>query len=242
MTTRPCLVVGASGNIGEAIAHKLIEGGRQVALTHSPRSAPASSLSDITGKGRWYAVDVRESSAVNALVAAVERDFGAAPDLVYCAGVTNDSAISLITDEKWDSVIGTNLSGAFYFVRALARQLMVTGNGRIILIGSVAGSRGNAGQLSYCASKGALEAMCRVIALELGRFGGTCNVVSPGATEGRMLEQIPAAAKENFRKAIPLRRFGKPAEVAELVAFLLGEEGQYITGQTIQIDGGMTAV
>lgn len=241
MTQRPCLIVGASGNIGEGIAQKLIAEGRPVALTHSLNSKPAESLADIEGKGRWYAVDVQNSASVNELVASVEKDFGAAPDLVYCAGVTKDASISRITDEVWDSVIGINLTGAFYFVRALCRPLMAVGNGRIVLIGSVAGSKGNVGQLSYSATKGGLEAMCRVIALEMGRFGATCNVVAPGAIEGRMTDAIPPAAVEQFKKATPLRRFGKPGEVAALVSFLLSEEGQYITGQSIKIDGGMTA-
>lgn len=241
MNQRPCLIVGASGNIGEAVAHKLIAEGRQVALTHSPRSQPVESLADIEGKGRWYAVDVQSSTAINELIASIQSDFGSAPDLVYCAGVTKDASISRITDEVWDSVIGTNMSGAFYCVRALCMPLMTAGNGRIILIGSVTGSKGNVGQLSYAATKGALESMCRVIAMEMGRFGTTCNVVAPGAIEGRMTDAIPAAAMEQFKKATPLRRFGKPDEVAALVSFLLSEEGQYITGQSIKIDGGMTA-
>lgn len=242
MSIRPCLIIGASGNLGEAIAHKLIGEGRPVALTHSPRSAPAPSLVDIGEKGRWYAVDVRDSSSINTLIADVQKDFKAAPDLVYAAGVTKDSGLSLITDETWDSVIATNLSGAFYAVRALSRPLMMTGNGRIILIGSITASKGNAGQLSYAATKGAMESMCRVIALELGRFGTTCNVVAPGAIDSRMLEKIPAPAIEAFKKAAPLRRLGKPEEVAALVSFLLGEDGQYITGQSIYIDGGLSAV
>ena len=242
MALRPCLIIGASGDIGTAIAHKLLQEDYPLALTHSPGSAPAASLADMEGKGRWYAVNVRDSKSVNSLVAAVEKDFGATPDLVYCAGVTKDSSLSLITDEMWDTVLGTNLSGAFYCARALCRSLMATGNGRIVFIGSVAGSKGNTGQLSYSATKGGLESMCRVIALEMGRFGTTCNVVSPGAIESRMIAGIPADAAEKFKKATPLRRFGKPSEVAALVHFLLGEDGRYITGQTIQIDGGLTAV
>lgn len=242
MALRPCLITGASGDIGTAIAHRLIQEGYPVALTHSLHSAPSASLADIEGKGKWYAVDVRDPKSVNELVASVEKDFGATPDLVYCAGVTKDSSISMISDETWNTVVGTNLSGAFYCVRALCRSLMATGNGRIILIGSVAGSKGNPGQLSYSATKGGLESMCRVIALEMGRFGTTCNVVSPGAIEGRMIAAIPADSAEKFKKATPLRRFGKPFEVAALVHFLLSEDGRYITGQTIQIDGGLTAV
>ena len=242
MSTRPCLIIGASGNIGEAIAHKLIGEGRPVALTHSSNSAPAPSLVDIEGKGKWYGVDVRDPKAINKLVADVQKDFKATPDLVYSAGVTKDSGLSLISDETWDAVIGINLSGAFYAARALSRQLMMVENGRIIFIGSVSANKGNAGQLSYAATKGALESMCRVIALELGRFGVTCNVVAPGAIDSRMLNKLPESGIEQFKKSIPLRRLGKTDEVAALVSFLLSDDGQYVTGQSIYIDGGLTAV
>jgi Dehydrogenases with different specificities (related to short-chain alcohol dehydrogenases) len=242
MVTRPCLIIGASGDIGEAIAHKLIGNGRPVALTHSPRSGPTASLADIGDKGKWYAVDVRDAKSINQLVADVQKDFKQPPDLVYSAGITKDAGLSLISDETWDAVIATNLSGAFYAARALSKPLMATGNGRIIFMGSVTAAKGNAGQLSYAATKGALESMCRVIAKELGRFGVTCNVVAPGAIDSRMLNDIPAPALDAFKKNIPLRRLGKTDEVASLVSFLLSEEGQYVTGQSIYIDGGLTAV
>ena len=242
MVTRPCLIIGASGDIGLAIAHKLIGNGIPVALTHSPRSGPAASLADIGDKGKWYAVDVQDAKSVNQLVANVQKDFKQSPNLVYTAGITRDAVLMRITDEKWDEVIATNLSGAFYAARALCRPLMEVSNGRIIFIGSVAAARGNSGQLSYAATKGALESMCRVIAMEMGRFGGTCNVVAPGAIDSRMLNEIPATLVDDFKKKIPLRRLGKTEDVASLVSFLLSEDGQYITGQSIYLDGGLTAV
>jgi 3-oxoacyl-[acyl-carrier protein] reductase len=240
MSARPCLVVGASGNIGEAIAHRLMKEGRPVALTRSGRSDPPASLADIGDKGRWYAVDVRNSAAVRETVAQVEKDFAAAPDLVYCAGIVRDKAILLMSDEDWDDVIATNLSGAFYFMRALTRALMMTGNGRMVLIGSITALIGNPGQLNYAATKGGLESMARVAAVELGRYGITCNVVAPGTVEGRMLGQLPAKALENFKKGIPAKRFAQPDEVAGLVSYLVSEESQYLTGQTIYFDGGLS--
>jgi len=119
---------------------------------------------------------------------------------------------------------------------------MVVGNGRIVLIGSVSATKGNPGQISYASAKGGMESMCRVIAAELGRFGVTCNVVSPGAIESRMVKGTPTPAVERLLKNTPLREFGKPADVAGVVNFLLSEDGRYITGQTIQVDGGMTAL
>jgi 3-oxoacyl-[acyl-carrier protein] reductase len=242
MAKRPCLIVGASGNIGEEIAVHLGARGRPLALTHSPKSTHSERIPPNGEDLRWYGVDVCNSSDVTQLVKTVEQDFGAAPDLVYCAGIVKDGSISLISDETWQAVIQTNLTGAFHFVRAVSRPLMVAGNGRIVLIGSVSATKGNPGQLSYAAAKGGMESMCRVIAVELGRFGVTCNVVSPGAIESRMVKGTPTPAVERLLKNTPLREFGKPADVAGLVDFLLSEEGRYITGQTIQVDGGMTAL
>lgn len=242
MDTRPCLIIGASGNIGEAIAHRLVKEGRPVALTHSPRTAPLASLPEADGALKWYSVDVRNSQSINELVAAVQKDFKATPDLVYAAGVTKDASLALSTDEAWDTVIGINLTGAFYAARALCRPLMMTQNGRIIFLGSVTAAVGNPGQINYAATKGAMESMCRVIAAELGRFGVTCNVVAPGAIDSRMLRELPEAGLENFKKSTPLRRLGTTGEVASLVSYILSEESQYITGQTIYIDGGLSAV
>lgn len=242
MMKRPCLIVGASGNIGEEIAVHLAASGRPLALTHSPKSTHAERIPPNGSSVRWYGVDVCDSNSVTQLVKTVEQDFGAAPDLVYCAGIVKDGSISLISDETWHSVIQTNLTGAFHFVRAISRQLMVAGNGRIVLIGSVSATKGNPGQLSYAAAKGGMESMCRVVAVELGRFGVTCNVVSPGAIESRMVKGTPTPAVERLLKNTPLREFGKPADVAGMVRFLLSEDGRYITGQTIQVDGGMTAL
>jgi NAD(P)-dependent dehydrogenase (short-subunit alcohol dehydrogenase family) len=241
MSTRCCLVVGASGVIGKAIAIELLKSGRSVAMTHSIRStAPL----DIPGDGpatKWYAVDVCNSAAVNDLVSEVERDFGSPPDLVYCVGITRDKAISLLSDDDWFQVIQTNLTGAFNFARAVSRPLMEVGNGKLIFIGSVTGAKGNPGQIAYSAAKAGLEGMCRVIAVELGRFGIRCNVVSPGVIDSKMIDVAAAASINKLVKSTPLRRTGTPVEVARLVDFLLGDGGNYITGQTIHIDGGLTA-
>ncbi|WP_051910652.1 SDR family NAD(P)-dependent oxidoreductase [Pectobacterium brasiliense] len=234
---RPCLIVGASGNIGETIAAKLSQSGRKLALIHSPRSAPTVDIPSAT----WYQVDVTDSSQVAELVAKVKHDFGSSPDLVYCAGIVRDSAISFTSDEIWHSVIDANLNGAFYFIREISKSIVTEDDGRIVLISSVSATKGNPGQLSYSATKGALESMCRVIAVELGRYGVTCNVVSPGVIESRMVKDTPPKSVEGLLKKTPLRKVGKPEDVASLVDYLLTADARYITGQIIQVDGGMTA-
>lgn len=241
MLARCCLVVGASGNIGEMIARALLRSGRSVAMTHSGRPQVLPEISEDSAKARWYAVDVCDSDAVTKLIGQVEQDFGTTPDLVYCAGITRDGAIPLLSDENWSDTIQTNLTGAFHFVRAVSKKLMLSGDGRIVLIGSVTGAKGNPGQIAYAAAKAGLEGMCRVIAVELGRFGVTCNVVSPGVIESKMVDSTPSASINKLVGGTPLRRMGKPGEVADLVDFLLGEGGKFITGQTIHIDGGITA-
>lgn len=242
-TTRPCLISGASGAIGEAIARRLIAQGRPVALTHSPNGRPFE-LNDesATAAVRWYSIDVRDSKAISELVSKVKTDFGAPADLVYSAGITGDAAIGRVSDERWHDVIDTNLSGAFYFIREMGPGLMASGNGRVVLIGSVAASKGNPGQISYAAAKGGLEALAREVAVEWGRFKVTCNVVSPGFIRSRMLDSIPAEKLTRVAHSSPLRDMGEPADVAGIVTFLLSSEGRYITGQTYQVDGGLTAM
>ncbi len=242
MSVRPCLITGASGNIGEAIALRMIKDGRAVALTHSLRGKPSELLDGDDKTIRWYPLEVRDSAAVNSVVQQVKADFGAVPDLIYCAGITGDRAIQRITDDVWDSVLETNTYGAFYALRALATDLCAAGDGRVVFIGSVSATKGNKGQLSYAASKGALEAMAREVAVEFGRFQLTCNVVSPGLIEGRMVGEVPDKNIEQFVKSSPLRQIGKPVDVANLVSLLMSAEGRYITGQTLQVDGGLTAM
>lgn len=239
---RPCIIVGAGGNIGEAIARRVMASGRKVALTHSLRSAPPPGLEHLGTDGKWYAVDVQNPASVDLMVRRVEADFGETPDLVYGAGIVMDGSAALASVESWTRVMETNLFGAFYYIRNLARPLMAAGNGRIVLIGSAAASKGTPGQLSYAAAKGALESMCRALAAELGRFGTTCNVVAPGIIEGRMIESIPKRLLDGLIRGNPLRKPGKPEDVASAVAYLLSEEAHYITGQVIRVDGGMTAV
>ncbi len=238
---RPCLITGASGNLGGAIARKLVALERSVALTHSPQGRPLEVLKS-SEQVRWYGLDVRDAHDVGEVVAQVRKDFGAAPDLVYTAGITCDRSIVRMSTEDWASVIETNLSGAHHFVRALAQDLMTAADGRIIFIGSVAASKGTPGQSNYAAAKAGVEGLTRELAVELGRYQVTVNTVSPGLIESRMIETIPKEQLRRVLKSIPLRSMGKPSDVAEVVSFLLSAAARYITGQIIQVDGGLTAM
>lgn len=237
---RPCLITGASGDIGSAIAQQLLSAGRPVALTHSPSGKPNADL-PTSRTTRWYELQARNPASIEAVIAQVKGDFGAPPDLCYCAGVPRDSLVPNITNDRWNEVLETNLFGAFYAVRALAMDLAAAGDGRIVLIGSVTASKGNPGQASYAAAKAGLEGLARVVAAEFGRHQLTCNVVSPGLIAGRMVDEIAQPQREALVRSSLLRRLGQPEDVAQLVAFLMSPAGKYITGQTIPIDGGLTA-
>jgi 3-oxoacyl-[acyl-carrier protein] reductase len=235
-------VVGATGDIGREISVALAQEGFSLALTRSTGSREKNGYFEFEPLApvHWFRTDVKDSSSVNNVVMEAQRIFGDAIDLVYCVGALRDTPIALCTDEAWHYVIDVNLTGAFYFIRAVARQMMVKQAGRIILIGSVSGKRGSVGQSGYSAAKAGLEGLCRVAAVELGRYQITVNVVSPGAIESSMMRGVRQGVVDKIMKATPMRRLGTPKNVADVVMFLLSEGGSYVSGQTILVDGGLT--
>ena len=239
------VVTGAGRGIGEAIAKRLAAEGAKIAVvsrteSNSARTADAiNALAPDTAKP--YAVDVADFDAVQKAGDQILADFGRCDILVNNAGITRDTLAMRMSSEDWDLVLQTNLKGAFNFTRAVLRAMVKQRSGRIINISSVSGLMGLAGQANYAASKAGLIGMTKSIAREIASRGITVNVVAPGFIETDMTAPIPEQLKESFVKQIPAQRFGQPDEIAAAIAFLCTTEAAYITGTTLNVDGGVTA-
>ncbi len=231
---RSAIVVGASGDIGQAVALRLNSLGYRLTLTWN-RGEP-NRLID----GQWVQVDVRDADAIRQTIARAEAAHGVPFALVYCSGIVRDRPLMLMTDELWTEVMDVNLRGAFHCIRGVSRSMMAAGRGRLVMIGSVTAQRAQAGQAAYSASKAGLEALARVTARELGRYQVTCNVVVPGAIESRMFRNTQEAVVQTAIRNTPLRRLGEPRHVASAVAYLLDDDADFVTGQTLVVDGGMS--
>jgi 3-oxoacyl-[acyl-carrier protein] reductase len=241
------LVTGASRGMGKAIALKLASLGSKVAVNYvaieDSNKVDADNLveSIIRPGGEAISVeaDVRNSEAVKAMVEQVTDKWNRIDILVNNAGINRDTLLLRMSDDAWDDVVNTNLRGAYLCTKFAIRSMIRQEWGRIINISSVAGIFGNIGQSNYAASKGGLIAFTKTVAREMGSRNITVNAVAPGFIITGMTDKLPAERKEAILSMIPLRRFGQPEDVAELVAFLASERASYITGQAITIDGGI---
>ncbi len=236
------IVTGASRGIGEAIARKFCQQGADVMLcSRSAESVAtiAESLSAEAGNARSTQADISNKADVEALVDLTVKEFGRVDILVNNAGITRDALFMRMKDEDWDAVLQTNLTGTAYCMRTVIRSMMRQRSGRIINISSVVGVTGNAGQANYAASKAGIIGLTKSVAKEAGSRGITVNAITPGFITTEMTEKIPEANQQKMLEMIPIGSFGTPEDVAETALFLASDAARYITGQAIQVDGGM---
>ncbi len=244
LSNQVALVTGASRGIGRAVALRLAEAGAHIALVSRSVDGAEKVAAELRAKhpsGRFlpFACDVSKLKDVGVVVEAVLKELGKVDILVNNAGITRDNLLLRMSEEEWDDVIATNLKGLFNFSKTVARQMLRERRGRIVNITSIVGLIGNAGQANYAASKGGVNAFTFTLARELATRGITVNAVAPGFIETDMTGAMSDEAKKVFQDKIPLGRFGRPEEIAEVVAFLCGPAAGYITGEVIRVDGGL---
>lgn len=235
------LVTGGSRGIGAAIAQKAASLGARVALTFSSREEAAEAVvRSLVGSGHLKVrMDLAQEESIESAIEQVLSHFGKLDGLVNNAGLTADQIILRMKTEDFDKVIGANLRGTFLCCRAVAKTMLKARAGSIINITSVIGQTGNAGQANYAASKAGIEALTRSIALELGARGVRANCVAPGFVQTDMTDNLTEAQKQKIIEKVPLGTIGLPADVAHAVCFLLSDESRYITGHTLNVNGGL---
>lgn len=231
MTARTVLITGGNRGIGYALAEEFIAQGHRVAVTARSGEGPAGALT--------VRADVTDGAALDVAFAEVEEKLGPIEVLVANAGITKDTLIMRMSDDEFDSVIETNLGGTFKVVKRAIKGMVKQRFGRVILISSVVGLFGSAGQVNYSSSKSALVGMARSLTRELGSRGITANVVAPGFIETDMTAALPEEQQEQYRKNIPAGRFAQPGEVAKVCAWLASDDAGYISGAVIPVDGGL---
>ena len=237
------VVTGAGRGIGKAVALRFASEGASVAVVSRTEANSQSTANEINAlkpdSARAYAVNVSDCEAVANLCSRILKDFGKIHVLVNNAGITRDRLSMRMSEEDWDTVLDTNLKGAFHFVQGLERPMMKQSYGRIVNISSVSGLIGQAGQINYSASKAGLIGLTKALAREVAGRNVTVNAVAPGFITTDMTDQLQDAVKTHVLSLIPLARFGECGDVAAAVAFIASPEAKYITGQVLTIDGGM---
>lgn len=236
------LVTGASRGIGKAIAEALVSQGATVIGTATSDKG-AQSISDYlaaagaTGKGMM--LNVTDADSIKEVLASITEEFGAVSILVNNAGITRDNLLMMMKDDQWNDIIDTNLSSIFRLSKAVLRPMMKARKGRIINIASVVGLTGNPGQTNYSAAKAGIIGFSKSLAREIGSRNITVNTVAPGFIDTDMTKALPEEQREALIKQIPLNQLGQPEDIANAVAFLASPQASYITGETINVNGGM---
>ncbi len=243
LTGKTALITGAARGIGKAIALKMASEGANVAFTDlviddNARQTEAE-IAAFGVKAKGYASNAASFTETETVVAQVKEEFGAIDILVNNAGITKDGLMLRMTEAQWDAVIAVNLKSAFNFVHACVPIMMRQRGGSIINMASVVGVHGNAGQANYAASKAGLIALAKSVAKEMGPKGIRANAIAPGFIETAMTAALSDAVREEWKKQIPLRRGGLPEDIANTALYLASDLSSYVTGQVIQVDGGM---
>lgn len=240
---KTALITGASKGIGRAIALKYADEGANIAFTYLSSVEKGEALvAELEAKGvraKGYRSDAADFKAAEELINSVVAEFGQLDILINNAGITKDNILMRMDEAMWDSVMNVKLKSVFNTVKAATRAFMKQRNGSIINLTSVVGIKGNAGQANYAASKAGIIGFTKSIALELGSRNIRSNAIAPGFIETEMTDQLDEAKVQGWRDAIPLKRGGQPEDVANLAVFLGSDMSGYITGQVIQVDGGM---
>jgi len=235
------LITGGSRGIGSALVRAVAAAGAKVAFTYRSSAGPAEALVTELGddRVRAYQSDASDYAAAEQLIKSVTADLGGLHILINNAGVTRDTLMLRMNEEQWDTVMDNNLKSVFNLTKHALRGMM-RGGGSIINMSSIVGLQGNAGQANYAASKAGIIGFSKSIAKEMGSRNVRCNVVAPGFIETDMTDELPEKVREEYLAGIPLKRFGRPEEIADACIFLASDMSSYINGQVLSVDGGLS--
>ncbi|WP_109128432.1 MULTISPECIES: 3-oxoacyl-ACP reductase FabG [Aggregatibacter] len=239
MQGKIALVTGATRGIGRAVAEELVSKGAFVIGTATSEKGAESISAYLGDKGKGLVLNVADQASIDAVLEQIKQEFGDIDILVNNAGITRDNLLMRMKDEEWFDILQTNLSSVYHLSKAMLRTMMKKRFGRIINIGSVVGSMGNAGQTNYCAAKAGLIGFSKALAKEVASRGITVNVVAPGFIATDMTDVLSEELKNNLLTQIPAGRLGEPKDIAKAVAFLASEDASYINGTTLHVNGGM---